>query len=66
MLIQLKGLFIIGVIVQTTAVSASGASSILGGRFVTGMAIGSLSMIVPVSTASVTQICVTFIHLSPY
>ncbi|MCJ1351520.1 MAG: hypothetical protein MMC33_001504 [Icmadophila ericetorum] len=44
-------LFIIGVIVQTTAVSASGASSILGGRFVTGMAIGSLSMIVPMYVA---------------
>jgi MFS family permease len=28
--------FIVGVIVQTTAVTASGHSSILGGRFITG------------------------------
>jgi len=28
--------FIIGVVVQATAITASGASSILGGRFVTG------------------------------
>lgn len=38
------GIFIIGVIVQCTA-TAGGASSILGGRFVTGMGVGSLSMV---------------------
>jgi MFS family permease len=31
--------FIIGVVVQTTAVTSSGPSSILGGRFITGMII---------------------------
>ena len=30
------GVFIIGVIVQTTAVTSAGAQSILGGRFITG------------------------------
>lgn len=30
------GVFIIGVVVQTTAITSSGHSSILGGRFVTG------------------------------
>lgn len=43
--------FIIGVVVQTTAVTGTGASSILGGRFVTGMGVGSLSMIVPMVCA---------------
>lgn len=42
--------FIIGVVVQTTAVTA-GHSAILGGRFVTGMGVGSLSMIVPMYNA---------------
>jgi len=44
-------IFIIGVIVQVTAVGGSGASSILGGRFITGMGVGSLSMIVPMYNA---------------
>ncbi|EMC94708.1 hypothetical protein BAUCODRAFT_73879 [Baudoinia panamericana UAMH 10762] len=39
-------IFIIGVVVQVTAVAA-GHNSILGGRFITGMGVGSLSMIVP-------------------
>jgi len=43
--------FIIGVIVQTTGVTPSGPSSILGGRFITGLAIGPLSMIVPMYVA---------------
>jgi len=42
--------FIIGVIVQCTAVQA-GHSAILGGRFVVGMGVGSLSMIVPMYVA---------------
>lgn len=42
--------FIVGVIVQATAVSA-GSSAILGGRFVVGLAIGPLSMIVPMYVA---------------
>ena len=45
-------IFILGVVVQTTAVSG-GHSSILGGRFVTGMGVGSLSMIVPMYVAEI-------------
>lgn len=37
-------IFILGVIVQCTA-TAGGHNSILGGRFVTGMGVGSLSMV---------------------
>ncbi|KAF7930957.1 uncharacterized protein EAE98_001740 [Botrytis deweyae] len=44
--------FIIGVIVQATAISV-GHSAILGGRFITGMGVGSLSMIVPMYNAEV-------------
>lgn len=43
-------IFILGVCIQTTAV-VGGASSILGGRFITGMGVGSLSMIVPMYVA---------------
>lgn len=43
-------IFIIGVVVQCTAVSA-GPSAILGGRFVVGMGVGSISMIVPMYVA---------------
>jgi len=42
--------FILGVIIQCTATSA-GHSAILGGRFVVGMGVGSLSMIVPMYVA---------------
>ena len=42
--------FIIGVIVQATAISA-GHNAILGGRFIVGMGVGSLSMIVPIYVA---------------
>ncbi|KAF2754961.1 MFS sugar transporter-like protein [Pseudovirgaria hyperparasitica] len=47
------GVFIIGVVIQTTAVAGSGHSSILGGRFITGMGVGSLSMIVPMYNAEI-------------
>jgi len=40
-------IFIIGVVIQTTAAAGGGSSSILGGRFITGLGVGSLSMIVP-------------------
>jgi MFS family permease len=40
-------IFILGVVIQTTAVSSSGPRSILAGRFITGIGVGSLSMIVP-------------------
>ena len=43
-------MFIIGVIIQLTAISA-GHNSILAGRFVVGMGVGSLSMIVPMYVA---------------
>lgn len=45
--------FIIGVVVQCTAAAGGGSSSILGGRFITGMGVGSLSMIVPMYNAEV-------------
>jgi MFS family permease len=38
-------IFILGVVIQCTAVTSAGASAILGGRFVVGMGVGSLSMI---------------------
>ncbi|GAM42068.1 hexose transport-related protein [Talaromyces pinophilus] len=44
-------IFILGVVIQCTAVSSSGANSILAGRFITGMGVGSLSMIVPMYNA---------------
>ncbi|KAI9727841.1 MAG: hypothetical protein M1834_007887 [Cirrosporium novae-zelandiae] len=44
------GIFVIGVIIQATAIDA-GHSAILGGRFVTGLGVGSLSMIVPMYNA---------------
>ena len=43
-------IFLLGVIVQCTAVQA-GHSAILGGRFVVGMGVGSLSMIIPMYVA---------------
>lgn len=46
-------IFIIGVIVQCTAVSGVGHNAILGGRFITGMGVGSLSMIVPMYNAEI-------------
>ena len=49
-IVMATAVFIIGVVVQTTAVTA-GHSAILGGRFVTGMGVGSLSMIVPMYNA---------------
>ena len=45
-------IFVLGVIIQTTSISA-GHSSILAGRFITGMGVGSLSMIVPMYNAEI-------------
>lgn len=45
-------IFIVGVVVQATSISA-GHNSILGGRFITGMGVGSLSMIVPMYNAEI-------------
>jgi len=39
--------FIIGVVVQTTSAAGEGHGAMLGGRFITGLGVGSLSMIVP-------------------
>ncbi|KAF9735174.1 hypothetical protein PMIN03_008821 [Paraphaeosphaeria minitans] len=44
--------FIIGVVIQTTSV-VGGHDSILAGRFITGMGVGSLSMIVPMYNAEI-------------
>ena len=46
------GIFTLGIIIQSTAV-VSGFSSILGGRFVTGLAIGAMSVNVPNYNAEV-------------
>jgi sugar porter (SP) family MFS transporter len=46
-------IFIVGVIVQATAITGNGHNAILGGRFVTGMGVGSLSMIVPMYNAEI-------------
>ncbi|KAF2643033.1 general substrate transporter [Massarina eburnea CBS 473.64] len=45
-------IFILGVIIQTTSVAA-GHNAILAGRFITGMGVGSLSMIVPMYNAEI-------------
>jgi len=45
-------IFILGVIIQCTATSG-GHDSILAGRFITGMGVGSLSMIVPMYNAEI-------------
>ncbi|RDL31050.1 putative Quinate permease [Venustampulla echinocandica] len=48
------GVFIIGVVIQATAIADGGGhNSILAGRFITGMGVGSLSMIVPMYNAEV-------------
>ena len=44
--------FVIGVVIQATAQSG-GADVILAGRFVTGMGVGSLAMIVPIYNSEV-------------
>ncbi|KAF2459811.1 MFS sugar transporter-like protein [Lineolata rhizophorae] len=46
-------IFVVGVIIQATAVVGDGHSEILAGRFVTGMGVGSLSMIVPMYNAEI-------------
>ncbi|KAL4887719.1 general substrate transporter [Aspergillus karnatakaensis] len=47
-------IFCIGVVIQLTAATGNGSSSnILGGRFVTGMGVGSLSMSVPMYNAEI-------------
>ncbi|KAL5365376.1 sugar transporter [Aspergillus floccosus] len=48
------GIFCLGVVVQCTAAANNGSSSnILGGRFITGMGVGSLSMSVPMYNAEI-------------
>jgi len=44
--------FILGVIIQATAVTV-GPDAILAGRFVTGMGVGSLAMIIPIYNSEV-------------
>ncbi|KAH7078638.1 MFS sugar transporter-like protein [Paraphoma chrysanthemicola] len=46
-------IFIVGVIIQCTASSGAGHNAILAGRFITGMGVGSLSMIVPMYNAEI-------------
>ncbi|KAK3689540.1 putative hexose transport-related protein [Podospora appendiculata] len=44
--------FIVGVVIQAVSVTA-GANAILAGRFITGMGVGSLAMIVPIYNSEV-------------
>ena len=54
------GIFILGVIIQVTGVSPAGPSSILAGRFITGIGVGSLSMIVPMVSVRPTDVVTLF------
>lgn len=45
--------FVVGVVIQATGVTSSGPNSILAGRFITGMGVGSLAMIVPIYNSEV-------------
>jgi len=45
--------FILGVIIQATAITGVGHDAILAGRFVTGMGVGSLAMIIPIYNSEV-------------
>ncbi|ROW14260.1 hypothetical protein VPNG_04307 [Cytospora leucostoma] len=45
--------FVLGVVIQATAITSSGPNSILAGRFVTGMGVGSMAMIVPIYNSEV-------------
>ncbi|OJD29504.1 quinate permease [Diplodia corticola] len=45
--------FIVGVIIQTTAAAGGAQHCILAGRFITGIGVGSLSMIVPMYNAEI-------------
>ncbi|CAN8100976.1 unnamed protein product [Discula destructiva] len=45
--------FVIGVVIQATAITSGGHNSILAGRFITGMGVGSLAMIVPIYNSEV-------------
>ena len=45
--------FVLGVVIQATAITDSGHNSILAGRFITGMGVGSMAMIVPIYNSEV-------------
>lgn len=46
-IIMFTGIFILGVIIQCLGATSAGAQAVLAGRFIVGMAIGPLSMTVP-------------------
>lgn len=46
-------IFVLGVVIQATAITSSGYNSILAGRFITGMGVGSMAMIVPIYNSEV-------------
>jgi len=48
-----SAVFILGVIIQATAITGIGHDAILAGRFITGMGVGSLAMIIPIYNSEV-------------
>ncbi|KAK0649004.1 putative hexose transport-related protein [Cercophora newfieldiana] len=48
-----SSVFILGVIIQATAITGVGHDAILAGRFITGMGVGSLAMIIPIYNSEV-------------
>ncbi|KUI55835.1 putative quinate permease [Cytospora mali] len=52
--------FVLGVVIQATAITNSGPNSILAGSFITGMGVGSMAMIVPVYNSEIAPALVLF------
>ncbi|KAK0736021.1 general substrate transporter [Apiosordaria backusii] len=48
-----SAVFMLGVVIQATAITGVGHDAILAGRFITGMGVGSLAMIIPIYNSEV-------------
>lgn len=57
--------FVIGVVIQATAITPAGPQATLAGRFITGMGVGSLSMIVPTVCLSFLSVLLLVLFLFP-
>jgi MFS family permease len=51
-IIMFTGIFILGVVIQCIGVTPAGPQAVLAGRFIVGLAIGPLSMTVPLYAAT--------------